>query len=126
MTVHHCPIMYKVHARARKHTSCSSPHDAASVPPALLAQGAYSHVLQIIKRLHIEERSQKGELGPGAQVNCLSTADELHELLQKEKEQGVQPDSEHAVDAYLKASDADTPDRVITEVSSARIQTGAA
>lgn len=54
------------------------------------------------------------------------TADELHELLQKEKEEGVQPDSEHAVDAYLKASDADTPDRVITEVSSAGIQRDAA
>lgn len=43
-------------------------------------------------------------------------ADELHELLQKEKEQGVQPDSEHAVDAYLKANVADTPEKVITEV----------
>ena len=52
-------------------------------------------------------------------MTCCLCADELHELLQKEKEQGVQPDSEHAVDAYLKASDADTPDRVITEVSSA-------
>ena len=48
---------------------------------------------------------------------CWLSADELHELLQKEKEQGVQPDSEHAVDAYLKANVADTPDKVITEVS---------
>lgn len=49
-------------------------------------------------------------------TGVVAGADELHELLQKEKEQGVEPDSEHAVDAYLKANVADTPEKVITEV----------
>lgn len=57
---------------------------------------------------------------PSCVHHCWLSADELHELLQKEKEQGVPPDSEHAVDAYLKANVADTPDKVITEVSSAQ------
>ena len=43
-------------------------------------------------------------------------ADELHELLRREKEQNVtSTDSDPAVDAYLKANAASSPDHIATE-----------
>ena len=45
-------------------------------------------------------------------------ADELLELLKREKEQNVTTkDSDPYVDAYLKANAASTPDHIATEVS---------
>lgn len=42
--------------------------------------------------------------------------DELHELLRREREQNVtSTDSDPAVDAYLKAGAASTPDHIATE-----------
>jgi len=47
-------------------------------------------------------------------VTC---ADELHELLRREEEQGItMTDSDPAVDAYLKANAASTPDHIATQV----------
>ena len=47
-----------------------------------------------------------------------TVVDELHELLKREKEQNTKSsDSDPAVDAYLKANAASTPDHIATEVS---------
>ena len=47
----------------------------------------------------------------------MTCADELHELLRREEEQGVTvTDSDPAVDAYLKANAASTPDHIATQV----------
>lgn len=48
--------------------------------------------------------------------SCLAPADELLELLKREKELGVSSgDSDPYVDAYLKANAASTPDHIATE-----------
>ncbi len=48
---------------------------------------------------------------------CMVRADELHELLKREQEQNINStDSDPAVDAYLKANAASTPDHIATEV----------
>jgi predicted RND superfamily exporter protein len=48
-------------------------------------------------------------------------ADELHELLRREEEQGITvTDSDPAVDAYLKANAASTPDHIATQVRAFR------
>ena len=45
-------------------------------------------------------------------------ADELHELLRREQEQNItSTDSNPAVDAYLKANAASSPDHIATQVS---------
>lgn len=47
---------------------------------------------------------------------CMAPADELLELLKREKEQGVSSEGcDPYVDAYLKANAASTPDHIATE-----------
>ncbi len=51
----------------------------------------------------------------------MNHADELHELLRREEEQGITvTDSDPAVDAYLKANAASTPDHIATQVRAFR------
>ncbi len=54
-------------------------------------------------------------------VRKVTHADELHELLRREEEQGITvTDSDPAVDAYLKANAASTPDHIATQVRAFR------
>lgn len=49
-------------------------------------------------------------------MSGMPNADELHELLRREQEQNVTTtDSDPAVDAYLKANAASSPDHIATE-----------
>lgn len=50
-------------------------------------------------------------------IHLRAYADELHELLRREQEQNVKStDSDPAVDAYLKANAASSPDHIATEI----------